>query len=216
MCRKQFGATQYPKNRCFRIGLSMERTDATLEKIYEKEPQTNSYIIAAAIDKYTDIFNELDPAPFKKRDLDHDLRVFLEECSSDIPLKHRIILQFNVLNETPDAKKEERIVFGLKTYFSFVERQLNREIRKSYQKSALYVAIALLLLFIAYSLHTVSQGVVVSTALEAITIGGWVFLWEAISTFAFKKRDTKSKRKHYKRFISAQIRFTHAPRVTTP
>jgi hypothetical protein len=28
---------------------------------------------------------------------------------------------------------------------------------------------------------------------------------------AFKKRKTKSERKHYKCFISAQIRFNHAP-----
>jgi len=188
----------------------MKRTDATFEKVYERDAQTNRFIIAAAINKYTDIFNELDPAPFKKRDVNHDLRIFLEDCSADIPLKYNILLQFNVLNEKQEIEKEERVKFGLKTYFSFVERQLEREIRRSYEKSTFYVGVAFLLLFTAYSLGTLAtQDIIITTAVEGITIGGWVFLWEAISTFAFRKRDTKNKRKHYQRFIRAQIRFNY-------
>jgi hypothetical protein len=47
-------------------------------------------IISVAIEKCAYIFNELDPAPFRKRDLDHDLRIYLEDSSLDIPLKHKI------------------------------------------------------------------------------------------------------------------------------
>ena len=188
----------------------MKRSDTTFEKVYEKDPATNSYIISIAIDKYTDIFNELDPAPFKKRDINHDLRVYMEDSSADIPLKNNITLQFNVLKEKQDIEKEERVKFGLRTYFSFVERQLNREIRRSYEKSTFYVGVAFLLLFTAYSLGTIAtQNIIITTAVEGVTIGGWVFLWEAISTFAFRKRETKSKSKHYKRFIGAQIRFNY-------
>lgn len=191
----------------------MKRNDATLEKIYEKDPATNSFIIAVAIENYTDIFNELDPAPFKNRDLNTDLRVYLEDSSADIPLKNDIILQFNILNERQDLKREERISFGLKTYFSFVQRQLRRQIRQSYQKSVFYVGIAFMLLLAAYSLRTLGgQDIITNTVLEGITIGGWVFLWEAISTFAFKNRSIKSKNKHYKRFMCAQIRFNYTPK----
>jgi hypothetical protein len=188
----------------------MKRNDATLEKIYEKDPSTNSFIIAVAIEKYTDIFNELDPAPFKSRDLNHELRVYLEDSSADIPFKYSIILQFNVLDENQDLKREERITFGLKTYFSFVQRQFKRQISEDYQKSVFYVGIAFILLLAAYSLRNLAgQDIIASTALEGVTIGGWVFLWEAISTFAFKNREVKSKNKHYKRFMGAQIRFNY-------
>jgi hypothetical protein len=85
------------------------------EKIYERDPVTSGFIISTVIGKYADIFNELDPAPFRKRDLDIDLRAYLEECSLDIPLRHKIILQFNVANDLHDAGKEERIKAGLIT-----------------------------------------------------------------------------------------------------
>lgn len=186
----------------------MKRTDSSLEKIYEKDPSTGSFIIAVAIDNYADIFNELDPSPFKNRDLNNELRIYLEDSSADIPLKYDIILQFNILTEVQEPKREERIAFGLKTYFSFIERQLQREIQGAYQKGLFYVGVAFILLFVAYFLGSLSaHDVVTTTALEGITIGGWVFLWEAISTFAFKNRGIRTRSNHYKRFMAAPIRF---------
>ncbi len=193
----------------------MKRNDASLEKIYEKDPSTGSFIIAVSLENYADIFNELDPSPFKNRDLNNELRIYLEDSSADIPLKYDIILQFNILNENQDPKREERITFGLKTYFSFVQRQLEREIRGSYEKGVFYVGIAFILLFAAYFLASLTtHDVVTTTALEGITIGGWVFLWEAISTFAFKNRGIRNRSSHYKRFMTAPIRFKFATNST--
>lgn len=195
--------------------LLMKRADAAMERIYERDPDSNAIIIGTTSERYTDIFNELDPAPFRRRDLNHDLRIFLEESSADIPLKNDIILQFNLSNETQDQKKEERIISGLKTYFNLIEHQLAGEINKSYQKGATYVIIAFLLLLVAYSLRSITLGdAVFTTLVEGINIGGWVFLWEAISTFAFKKRDVRNRKRHYARFGKAQIHFKYASNVT--
>lgn len=123
-------------------------------------------------------------------------------------------MQFNIANESPDEKKEERIKSGLKMYFSFVENLLTAEVRKSYQKGAFYVIIAFFLLSIAYSLRTIMTGdVVFRTLVEGVNIGGWVFLWEAISTFVFRKKEKRNKKKHYKRFSNAQIRFKHVQKT---
>jgi hypothetical protein len=51
----------------------------------------------------------LDPYSPGKRGLNWDLRACLEDSSSDISLKHEIILQFNLRNETIDKMKEERL-----------------------------------------------------------------------------------------------------------
>jgi hypothetical protein len=76
------------------------------------------------------------------------------------------------------------------------------------------VGVAFVLLFAAYFLGSLGvHDVVTTTALEGVTIGGWVFLWEAISTFAFKNRGIRTRSKHYKRFMGAPIRFNF---VSTP
>jgi hypothetical protein len=71
----------------------------------KKERNQQAFIIATATERYTAIFNELDPPPFKKRDINQDLRVFLEDWPADIPLKYNVILQFNLLKDAPDPKK---------------------------------------------------------------------------------------------------------------
>ena len=159
----------------------MKRAEKTLEKIYERDQQTKAFIISVAIDQYVDVFNELDSAPWRRRDLDHDLRIFLEESSSDIPLKYEIVLQFNVSKD-----------------------------RDSYQKSGFYMLASFLLLFVSFSFQLETVGnTVLTTLVNGVNIVGWVFLWEAISTFAFTSRDAREKFSHYKRLSEAEVRFTY-------
>jgi hypothetical protein len=190
--------------------LLMEQTEKTLDKIYEKDKTTGAYVISVAIDKYTDIFNEWDPAPFRKRDIDQDLRYFLEDCSSDIPIKNDVSLNFDVLDETRDTEKETRIKLGLKTYFSFVRNLLERKIKKSYQTSLLYVLASFFLLAASFLLRTVTpDGLLFVITVEGINIGGWVFLWEAISTFVFKNRGVKNQYLQYQRLSCAPVLFKY-------
>jgi hypothetical protein len=184
--------------------------EKVLEKIYERDKDTGAFIISVAIEKYVDVFNELDSAPWRRRDLDHDLRLFLEDCSSDIPLRYDIILQFDVSNEQQDLVKEEKIRAGLKTYFSFVQNSLRNKLRNSFQRSALYAVAAFFLLFVSYSLRNeVIDNALLTTLVDGIGIGGWVFLWESISTLAFTSREAQDMLKQYQRFSTAQIRFRY-------
>ncbi len=188
----------------------MKRDERTLERIYEKDKTTGAFIISIALDHYVDVFNELDSAPWRRRDLDHDLRIFLEDCSSDIPQKYDISLQFNVEQEKQDPIKEERLKVGLKTYFTFVRGGLQKKIRRSYERSIVYAVGAFFLIFASYSLTAISTNPLLSTVFDVVAIGGWVFLWEAISTFAFQGREALERYRMYQRFSTAEVRFTYA------
>jgi len=188
----------------------MRRRKSILEEMYDKDPTTNAFIIGVAINNYTDIFNELDPAPFRRRDLDPALREFLEECSSDIPLKYPIILRFNTPITLHDAKLEERIRLGLKTYFSFVMRSRGRERKRAYEQNVYYIFTSFLFLFTSFFLSSrIPSNVLYYTLLEGLSIGGWVFLWEAISSFAFKNKPLNYEYMQYKRFYHSAIKFEY-------
>ncbi len=187
----------------------MKRDERTLERIYEKDKATDAFIISIALDRYVDVFNELDSAPWRRRDLDHDLRLFLEDCSSDIPLKYDIIIQFNVEQEKQDPIKEERLKVGLKTYFTFVRSGLQRKIRRSYERSLIYGVVAFFLIFASYTLAALSTTPLLVSLFDVVAIGGWVFLWEAISTLAFLGRDARERLRTYQRFSISEVRFTY-------
>jgi hypothetical protein len=187
----------------------LKRDERTLERIYEKDKATDAFIVSIALDRYVDVFNELDSAPWRRRDLDHDLRIFLEECSSDIPLKYDIIIQFNVEQEKQDPLKEERLKMGLKTYFTFVRTGLQRKIRRSYERSLIYGVVAFFLIFASYSLAAISTNTLLVSLFDVVAIGGWVFLWEAISTLAFQGREARERFLTYQRFSTSEVRLTY-------
>ena len=200
---------QHAENMPFSVSL-MKRDERTLEKIYEKDKTTGAFIITIALDRYVNVFNELDSAPWRRRDLDHDLRLFLEDCSSDIPLRYDVILHFNIAQEKQDPIKEDRLKVGLKTYFTFVRSSLQKKISASYQRSLIYALGAFFLIFAGYSLSTTSNNPLLKALFDVVSIGGWVFLWEAISTFAFQGREARDKYRQYQRFSTAEIRFSYA------
>ena len=155
-----------------------------------------------------DIFNGLDPAHFKKRDLDPDLRTYLEDSSIDIPLKNKVILQFNSPKGIQDENKEKRVILGLKTYFQFIKRSFKREISKSYEKILIYIITSFILLSISFYFTSIlPTDFLYITLIEGLYIGGWVFLWEAIALFVFKNREVSLQYKRYKRLYEAPIRF---------
>jgi hypothetical protein len=187
----------------------LKRDERRLERIYERDKGSGAFIISIALDRYVDIFNELDSAPWRRRDLDHDLRVFLEDCSADIPLKYDIVLQFNVEQEKQDPVKEERLKLGLKNYFAFARTGLQKKIQRSYERSALYAFTAFFLIVAFYSLATISANPLLAAVFDIISIGGWVFLWEAISILLFQGREARDRYKMYSRFSLAEVRFTY-------
>lgn len=188
----------------------MKKDFAYLEKIYERDPGTNAYVIPVALERYSDIFSEWDPAPFKKRDLDYDLRQYLVNCSSDIPFECDTVLCFSVPESVRSGEDEDRVSVGLKTYYSFYLKSLEYELTVTRKRSLLFGLISAMLLFTAVSLSVfASENNFYLVVIEGIYIGGWVFLWEAISTSFFKSRKAKSEYMHYKRFSNSPIRFKY-------
>jgi len=84
------------------------------------------------------------------------------------------------------------------------------------QKNAFYL-LASFLLLLAYSLRPLFvDSIVFTTLVDGVSIGGWVFLWAAISNFVFKSRDARDKFKQYKRFSGASIRFHYFSKESLP
>ncbi|WP_373899245.1 hypothetical protein ACER0A_002385 [Haloimpatiens sp. FM7315] len=181
-----------------------------MNKIFEINPSTGNYIIEISLDKYTDVFNDWDHASFKKRDMDPDLVLFIENCSEDIPLKYGIDICFYLPKEIQDKSREKIITTGFKTYYNFYTHMENKFLKESYKKFLSYIVISFAFLALSYLMANLARNeLVYITLAQGVNIGGWVFLWEAISFFFFKKRKIVNDVKTYKRLTGASIYFKY-------
>jgi hypothetical protein len=187
-----------------------ENTVDLLSRIYDREPGTDVFIVKLSIAEYTDIFNELDPSPLRHRDLAHPVISYLDDCSSDIPLKFRFHLQIICPREIMNAGRENRVKNGLKTYFNYMLLLYKKDRHILRKKSIVYFLTSILLIFLSFYIGSKTPSdIFFETIIEGLSIGGWVFLWEAIVLAVFKSRKLRVKSKRYRRLAEAPISFIY-------
>ena len=186
----------------------MKRSDQLFSEIYKIYQATNLYMVEIALNQYADIFNEWDPTPFKRRDLDPDLLLYLEESSSEIPNKYPIELCFTIPVEIRDKHLEEAAQDGIRNSFLSKRYFLGKKMKKTNTQMFWFVVVGFLFLGVAKSWE--ATGNPHSILLEGLAISGWVFLWEAVSLFSFTNRDLYNRYRTYKRLQNAPVVFRSA------
>lgn len=181
-----------------------------LRSYYAFSPKMNGFIVEIAVNSYADIFNEYDPSPYRKKDLDPDLTNYINECSTDIPLQYPIALQFNIPKKNIESEEEKRIKDGFQSYFAFLTYLAKKDYRQLILQSIWNIIIATFLLSLAIVLDIFHQSnFIISIFSTCITIGGWVFLWQAITMIVFERKKFKNKYLTNQRFKNCIITFNY-------
>lgn len=189
-----------------------------LGKAYQVDPATGAFLVEVALNLYQDVFNDWDPAPFKRRDLDPDLLTYLNDSSQDIPLRCELTLTFTVPADVSDIEKERLVSDGICNYFTFEARQTQRRLGQLYRTTAAYLICAVgLLVATTYANRIEADSLALELLRQGITIGAWVFAWECISRFLFDHRRVRTELRHLRRFEKALLSFSARPvRQQTP
>ncbi len=189
----------------------MTPKDGFFHEVYSVDQANNAYMVEVALDQYTDIFSEWDPAPFKRRELDPDLQLYLESSADEIPAKYSIEVCFSLPYGTRDAAMEEDVRAGLRNSFDFKIYLLKQEIKLINTRTLRYVLAGLGTLLVATLVAKPAEvNVLTSVLTEGLFIGGWVFLWEAVSLFFFSNRDLYYRYRTFRRLRRAEIIFSEA------
>lgn len=181
-----------------------------INSLYDFDKASNAFIIKLSIKRYLNIFNNYDPYPIRKRDIDQNVINYLEDCSDDISFKSNIILEIKILEEKKDIDLEERTKKGLVNNFLYMYEYYKNENRKIINNSIFYIFTFLVLASFTFWFDSSDLNinrVFIRTVLEGISIGSWVFLWEAIAGLLIKNKSSRKLIKTYNRFMNCKIVF---------
>jgi hypothetical protein len=188
----------------------MKTSDAGLKKIYQQNPVTGAFLIETALDRYEDVFNEWDPAPYKRRDLNPDLLHYLEDSSGDIPLHQPVELLFKAPLPIYHDDKERSAREGLATYLTCDVEAARKNLRRLHKRSLVNLCVATTLLTLAIWMSRIqNSNLPIAVLREGLTIGSWVFTWELISFFFFRRVEFRRELKKWKRLAQAEITFSY-------
>jgi hypothetical protein len=181
-----------------------------LLNVYAYEPTTRTFTIPVSVARYTELFNIWDPSPTHSRDLSPDLMAYLNVCSGEIPFGYPVNLALTISEDTCEPEREKAIIDGMKHFFQYEIQVISQKIRQYRQRSIKYAVMSFISLMAAILLRSIlTENVLLDYIREGFTIGGWVFLWEAISGNFIQIDIPRHSIKGLKRLHQANILFNY-------
>jgi hypothetical protein len=186
----------------------MMKQDKLFNEIYAIDTANNYYMIEVGLDQYADIFSQWDSAPFKRREIDPDLKLYLEGSSDEIPFRYPVELCFMIPTGNYNQQIEKETRKGLENSFVFKLYLIKKELKKTNTQMLRFIMIGFVCLWVAATFSDrFETNRLVSILFEGLSITGWVFLWEAVSLFFFTNRELYHRYQTYKRLQNAPVIF---------
>ena len=182
-----------------------------LQEIYAFDPGARTFTIPVSIERYDDFSTRLDPSPAPKRDLATEVVEYLNQCSNEIPCRYPISIQLQIRADERDAQREQDCLESLRLFFRhemFVEKS---EIRRRRGDALKYLLVS----FLCLSFYVVTERLglnnfFLNLLTEAVLIGGWLFMWEAVTVNFIEMDKYNQNIKKFKRLIQAKMNFSYA------
>jgi hypothetical protein len=137
------------------------------------------------------LFDSLDPAPFRERDIDPQAAEYIVDSAREFPAGAPLALQVQLGREAVTEANEGMLREAFREYFERRAASKHRELRQLFRNGRRALAIGLVFLAGAVGLAQWLGGVISHEgyawlASESLIIGGWVALWRPMEIFLYE------------------------------
>ena len=156
------------------------------------------------------LFNSLDPSPFREKDLDDAAEEYIVGWARELPRDAGFLIVVHVPQE--EARRESALSLGeaIQNYFAYRAAVLERDIRELYRLGRRALAVGLSVLAICLLAgHVIttylSDGPLGLLLQEGLLIFGWVANWRPAEIFLYDWMPLARRRDLYRRLAAARV-----------
>jgi hypothetical protein len=171
---------------------------------------TAAHAIEIRIEDISQLFQSLDPFPFRERDLDKDAEEFIVSWARELPTDHPLRIVVHLPEAQASMPEARELSVAITQYFSYRARVIAFELNELFRVGRRALAIGVTVL--SFSVIT---GQTVSAALapypvgrvieERLLIFGWVTNWRPIEIFLYEWWPIVRRRNLYRRISAAPV-----------
>src|SRR5947209_12045661 len=169
-------------------------------------------IIQVHVAELKQLFNSIDPSPFRNKDLDPRAEEFIVGWAKDLP--HDVPLGLVVDLDRPAGLPDEAAVLRDAVHEFFSQRAIayRRRLRELFRvgRTSLVIGLGVLAAAIALGdfLGSLLKGSHVGEILrESLTIGGWVSMWRPLEVFLYDWLPISNESRLSDRLATMPVRF---------
>jgi len=146
-------------------------------------------VIELRICELSQLFNAIDPSPFRERDLDQNAEAFIVGWAREMPRKARLaMLVYLDRPVTPDESVEVRD--AVRAFFSHRANCTRQRLRQLLRIGRMNLLVGIMLLAASIGLgsllaNTLPGRPIAEILRESFLIGGWVAMWRPLETFLY-------------------------------
>lgn len=181
-----------------------------LTNVYPYQESTGTFTIPVVFNSYANIFKKIDDSPMRRKDLTNELTTFLIESANEIPTSCQVEIAIHIHKEHADPIQEDNVIKGIKNYFSYLAHRTSQDMANKKRRAIKYVFFSFLFITTTVMIRSfILPGMLMNIVSEGLTIGGWVFLWEAISINVINMDDANTEIQDAERLCQASVRFSY-------
>jgi hypothetical protein len=151
---------------------------------------TGGEVLELSVAEVRQLFNAMDPAPFRERDLDPNAAEYILGWAREQPKQARFRLVVRLMREAATADTARMLHEAVDAYFAQRADATRRELRQLFRvgRVSLVIGVAFIAFaiaageFVASFASSESYGTIIK---ESFVIGGWVALWRPLEIFLY-------------------------------
>ena len=167
-------------------------------------------VVEVRVEEIIQLFDTLDPFPFRERDLDKDAEEYIVSWARELPHNRPIKIIIHAPASEVYGDVAPQLEPALNRYFSYRAEAVDRDLRDLFRVGWRSLAIGLAALAACVLMSTAITRVLgVATVSrffeEGLIILGWVANWKPIQTFLYDWWPVARRRDLYRRLARARV-----------
>jgi hypothetical protein len=156
------------------------------------------------------LFNSMDPAPFRERDLDPEVSTYIREWADELSLTAPLGIKVTLTDAPVSLADEAALRDALHDNFARSAAEHRRNLRKLFRDGRISLVIGIGFLAIAILIaeavaSRMPDRPYATLVQESVVIGGWVALWQPINIFLYDWWPIRRLVKLYDRLARAEV-----------
>lgn len=177
----------------------------------------NCAIIEVRVGTLPQLFNTIDPTPFRERDLDPRVVEFIVEWSREIPRNKQLALVVHL--DQPTSSSDESVIVrdAVRGFFQQQAATSRARLRQLFRQGRVSLVIGLTVLTVLTLAAQVLARRTGETGFapilhESLLIGGWVAMWRPLEVFLYDWWPIRAEARRFDQLATMPVRLSYGQR----
>ena len=186
--------------------------------------ETTASPIEVRVEELSQLFDTLDPFPFRERDLDKDAEEYIVGWAREFPRDQPISIIIHAPEDELNSEYADQLGTALSRYFNYRAEIIGRDLNELFRigRQSLLIGMTVLAVCVLASraaIAALGSGNISRFMEESLIILGWVANWRPIEIFLYDWWPLARRRDLFRRLAAAKVelrpvRSSGTPRVS--